>query len=162
MEKAAFGAGCFWHVQAEFDRIPGVKRTLAGYMGGGMKSPTYKDVCTGRTGHAEVVQVEFDPKKVSYGSLLKAFWKMHDPTQFNRQGPDVGKQYRSVIFYHSDRQKREAGKSLKEYQKKLKKKIATQVVPAKEFWPAEEYHQRYFRKHRVAACATNIIGKVFK
>lgn len=146
MTLATFAAGCFWHVQAAFDELPETKTTV-GYMGGSLKNPSYRQVCTDTTGHAEVCQVEFDKRKVSYQHLFKAFWKCHDPTQLNRQGPDVGKQYRSAIFYHSPQQKKEAGQSLKEEQKKHLQPIVTQIIPATEFYPAEEYHQKYFQKH---------------
>ena len=151
IENAKFGAGCFWHVEAEFGKINGVK-TAVGYMGGETKSPTYKDVCTGRTGHAEVVQVEYDPKKVSYENLLEVFWNIHDPTALNRQGLDVGTQYRSVIFFHSEKQKAAALKSLGKEQKKYSRKIVTEIQPAGKFWKAEEYHQKYLEKHGLNKC----------
>jgi peptide-methionine (S)-S-oxide reductase len=147
MEKATFGAGCFWHVEAAFRKIEGVTQTVVGYMGGTLKNPTYKDVCSDTTDHAEVVQLEFDPEKISYEKLLEVFWKIHDPTQLNRQGPDVGSQYRSLIFYHNEEQKKQAIKSKEEHQKQLKNKIVTEITPASDFWRAEEYHQRYFEKH---------------
>lgn len=146
MAKATFAAGCFWHVQEDFDKVDGVVRTTVGYSGGKTKNPKYEQVCDGDTGHAESVLVEYDPAKISYEKLLEAFWALHDPTQLNRQGPDVGEQYRSVIFYHDQIQKRAAEKSLKEEQKKLKSRIVTQIVPAPEFYPAEEYHQKYYAK----------------
>jgi peptide-methionine (S)-S-oxide reductase len=152
MEKATFGAGCFWHVEEAFREIKGVSKTEVGYMGGAMKNPTYEDVCTDETGHAEVVQVEFDPKIVSYDKLLEAFWTIHDPTQKNRQGPDEGTQYRSAIFYHSEAQKKAAEKSLKEAQKKFKEKIATEITKAGTFYPAEEYHQKYLMKRGLKTC----------
>jgi peptide-methionine (S)-S-oxide reductase len=153
-EKATFGAGCFWGVEATFRQIPGVKATAVGYMGGTLRNPTYQDVCTDRTGHAEVVQVEFDPGEVSYDELLKVFWENHDPTQLNRQGPDVGTQYRSVIFYHSPEQKAAAELSKEERQKSgtYQHPIVTQIVPATEFWRAEEYHQQYLEKRGLASC----------
>lgn len=151
-EKATFGAGCFWHVEEAFREIKGVVKTEAGYMGGTMKNPTYEDVCTDETGHAEVVQVEFDPKIVSYEKLLEVFWMIHDPTQKNRQGPDEGTQYRSAIFYHSEEQKKVAEKSLKETQKKFKEKIATEIKKAGMFYPAEEYHQKYLLKKGLKTC----------
>ncbi|VVC03568.1 Peptide methionine sulfoxide reductase MsrB [Candidatus Burarchaeum australiense] len=145
-EKAGFAAGCFWHVQAEFDKLPGVVKTTAGYAGGTVKNPAYEQVHEGGTGHAEAVLVEYDPKKIAYEKLLETFWKMHDPTQFNGQGPDVGEQYRSAIFHYGEEQKKLAEKSLADQQKKHAKKIMTQIVPAGDFWPAEEYHQKYFAK----------------
>ena len=153
-EKATFGAGCFWGVEATFRQIPGVKATAVGYMGGTLKSPTYKDVCTDRTGHAEVVEVEFDPAQVSYESLLQVFWENHDPTQLNRQGPDSGTQYRTVVFYHSPEQQAVATASKEERQRSgaYKRPIVTAIVPATEFWRAEEYHQQYLEKRGMANC----------
>ena len=150
MEKAAFAAGCFWHVEEEFQKIKGVINTTVGYSGGTMKNPTYKAVCTDTTGHAESIQIEFDPKKVSYEKLLDIFWKIHDPTQLNRQGPDIGTQYRSAIFYYKEKQKKAAIASKEKMQKKLKKPIVTEIIPVKEFYKAEEYHQKYFEKNKVA------------
>lgn len=148
LEKAAFAAGCFWGIQKAFDETKGVVNTTVGYMGGWKKNPSYVLVCTGMTGHAETVFVEFDPKKVSYEKLLELFWKIHDPTQMNRQGPDIGTQYRSAIFYYSKEQKDQAFKSKEKEQKKLgKNKIATEIVPASEFFKAEEYHQKYYKTH---------------
>ena len=154
MEKATFGAGCFWGVEATFRQIPGVTGTAVGYMGGTLKSPTYKDVCTDRTGHAEVVEVEFDPARVSYESLLQVFWENHDPTQLNRQGPDFGTQYRTVIFYHSPEQQAVATASKEERQSSgaYKRPIVTEIVPATEFWRAEDYHQQYLEKRGMASC----------
>jgi peptide-methionine (S)-S-oxide reductase len=152
-ETAIFGAGCFWQVEAEFRQIPGVLSTAAGYAGGSLNSPSYENVCTGRTGHAEVVQVTFDPAKVSYEQLLERFWEIHDPTTLNRQGPDVGHQYRSVIFFHSPEQEAAALASREKAQGRFKKPIVTEIVPASEFWPAEEYHQRYLEKRGLATCA---------
>lgn len=143
--KATFAAGCFWHVQEAFDKVKGVKSTEVGFMGGHVKSPTYKQVCTHTTGHAEVVQLEYDPDEVSYEKLLEVFWKIHDPAQLNRQGPDVGEQYRSAIFFHSKEQEKAAKKSKAELEKKGRK-IATEVVPASTFWKAEDYHQKYYKK----------------
>jgi peptide methionine sulfoxide reductase msrA/msrB len=145
-EKATFAAGCFWHVQEEFDKLEGVVRTTVGYTGGRTKNPTYGQVCEGDTGHAESILVEFDPKRISYGKLLQAFWKLHDPTQQNRQGPDVGEQYRSAIFYHGKSQKRAAEESMREEQKRRRSRIATVIAPAPDFFPAEEYHQKYYAK----------------
>ena len=151
-EKATFGAGCFWGVEVEFKKVKGVVDTIVGYMGGKTKNPTYEQVCTDKTGHVEVVQVTFDPKKISYEKLLNVFWKCHDPTQVNRQGPDIGTQYRSVIFYHSEKQKKAAEKSKVALEKKLQQDIATAIEPAKTFYKAEEYHQRYLEKHKFAVC----------
>ncbi len=147
MEKATFGAGCFWHVEAAFQKILGVIQTSVGYMGGPLKNPNYRQVCTDITGHAEVVQIQYDPKKISYEELLEIFWKIHDPTQLNRQGPNIGTQYRSVIFYYTEEQKKKALKSREKHQKKYKNKIVTEINPALEFWRAEDYHQKYFEKH---------------
>jgi peptide-methionine (S)-S-oxide reductase len=152
LQKACFGAGCFWHVEAEFRKVKGVVDAAVGFMGGRLENPSYKDVCTHTTGHAEVCLVEFDPDKVSYNELLEAFWKIHDPTQLNRQGVDVGDQYRSVIFYYDKTQRKLAIESMKKEQKKYKQAIVTQVLPATTFYKAEEYHQRYFDKNHVAAC----------
>ena len=153
-EKATFGAGCFWGVEAEFRNVQGVKSTAVGYEGGHTSNPSYKDVCTDRTGHAEVVQVDFDPAGVSYPKLLDVFWENHDPTQVNRQGPDYGTQYRSVIFYHTEEQKRlaEESKQARSASGKYRKPIATQIVPATDFWLAEEYHQQYLEKRGLASC----------
>ena len=153
-EKATFGAGCFWGVEAKFRSIKGVVDTKVGYMGGKKENPTYEDVCRDDTGHAEVCQVEFDPKKVSYEDLLKTFWNLHDPTQLNRQGPDVGAQYRSAVFYNSDAQKKSAEKLKLELEKfrQLKGKIMTEIVPAGKFYMAEEYHQKYLEKRGMATC----------
>lgn len=145
MEIATFGAGCFWGVEAAYQKIKGVIKTTVGYMGGTTKNPSYENVCTDKTGHAEVVQVQFDNKIVKYEELLDVFWKIHDPTQLNRQGFDIGTQYRSVIFYHNEKQKILAEKS-KNKQEKSKKQIVTEIVPAKEFYKAEEYHQNYLKK----------------
>jgi peptide-methionine (S)-S-oxide reductase len=149
-EKAIFGAGCFWGVEAEFREVEGVIEVLSGYSGGRTENPTYGDVCSGATGHAEVVEVEYDPSKVSYEELLEVFWREHDPTQLNRQGPDVGTQYRSVIFFLTPEQEAAAHASKEKAQERFKKPIVTQIVPASEFYRAEEYHQRYFEKNRLA------------
>jgi len=148
-EKATFGAGCFWGVEAAFRKIEGVVSTTVGYSGGSSKNPTYKDVCSGRTGHTEVVQVEYDPSKTSYEELLKVFWGVHDPTQINRQGPDVGTQYRSAIFFYTAEQEAaaKAAKAHLEKSGRYRKPIATAIIPASEFYMAEEYHQQYFEKH---------------
>ncbi len=155
MEKATFGAGCFWGVEARFRQIPGVVAAAVGYMGGTLKNPTYRDVCTDKTGHAEVVQVDYDPAKVSYEDLLKVFWETHDPTTLNRQGPDVGTQYRSVIFCHSGEQASAAQASKQELERSgiYKRPIVTEIVPASEFWRAEEYHQQYLEKRGLAHCS---------
>lgn len=152
LRKAAFGAGCFWGVQDTFDQVKGVVSTTVGYSGGRTADPTYKEVCTDTTGHAETLLVEYDPSQVSYEDLLQIFWENHDPTTLNRQGPDVGEQYRSVIFYYDDQQKAAAAKSLQEMQPKFKRPIVTQVVPAAPFYPAEEYHQKYLKKHGLSNC----------
>jgi len=151
MELATFGAGCFWGVESAFRQIPGVIDAKVGYEGGTLVNPTYKDVCTDGTGHAEVVQVAFDPAKVSYDQLLDAFWNMHDPTTLNRQGPDFGTQYRSVIFTHSAEQEVAAKASLAKLAAsgRFKRPIVTQIVPTSTFYPAEEYHQRYFEKQGI-------------
>ena len=150
IEKATFGAGCFWGVEAEFRKVDGVTEAAVGYSGGTTKDPTYKDVCSGATGHAEVVEVEYDPSKVSYGELLEVFWNNHDPTTPNRQGWDVGTQYRSAIFYHTPEQEAAAHASKEKAQERFKKPIVTEITPASEFYWAEEYHQRYFEKNRFA------------
>jgi peptide-methionine (S)-S-oxide reductase len=153
-ETAIFAAGCFWGIETAFRNIPGVVDAAVGYSGGHTQNPTYKDVCTDETGHAEVVQVTFDPSKLSYEQLLDAFWKMHDPTQVNRQGPDFGSQYRSAIFFHSPEQKAAAEKSKAALQAggKFRKPIATEITPAGLFYRAEEYHQRYLEKRGAASC----------
>lgn len=157
-ETALFGAGCFWGVEAAFRQVEGVVETAVGYSGGHKDSPTYKEVCGGKTGHTEVLQVKFDPGKLTYGELLDVFWKNHDPTQVNRQGPDVGWQYRSVIFYYTDGQKTAALASKEALEKsgRYTRPIATAVEPAKTFWPAEEYHQQYLEKRGLASCHINL------
>ena len=155
MEKATFGAGCFWGVEVAFGNIPGVTATAVGYEGGKTEQPSYKDVCTDQTGHAEVVELDFDPAKVSYDTILDAFFTLHDPTQLNRQGPDWGTQYRSAIFYHSEAQKEAAEKKIAELNaagRFAPKKIATKIEPAQTFWRAEEYHQKYLEKRGMASC----------
>jgi len=154
MEKAMFGAGCFWGVEAAFRAVPGVTQTAVGYSGGHLPKPTYQDVCSGRTGHAEVVLVEFDPAKVTYDQLLKTFWESHDPTQVNRQGPDVGAQYRSAIFFFTPQQEAaaRASKQQLEASGRLRRPVATEITPAPEFWRAEDYHQQYFEKRGIASC----------
>jgi peptide-methionine (S)-S-oxide reductase len=151
-EKATFAAGCFWGVEAAFRQIPGVLDAVSGYIGGQTEHPTYRQVCGHTTGHAEAVEVSFDPARVSYEQLLGAFWQIHDPTQVNRQGPDVGDQYRSAIFTYSPEQQAAATASRDREQANHKRPIATQIQPAPAFWPAEEYHQRYFEKNGGAAC----------
>ncbi|HWY35350.1 MAG TPA: peptide-methionine (S)-S-oxide reductase MsrA [Nitrosopumilaceae archaeon] len=147
--KATFGAGCFWHVEALFRQVKGVKSTTVGYLGGSLKDPTYEDVCSGQTGHAEVVQVEYDPNMVSYDDLLTVFWNNHDPTTLNRQGPDVGDQYRSAIFFYDAEQEATAKISKEKLQNSDKfkgRKIVTEIIPASSFYKAEDYHQQYFEK----------------
>ena len=148
MAKATFGAGCFWGVEEAYRQVEGVTATAVGYAGGQVNDPTYETVCSGRTGHAEVVQVEYDPGRVSYEALLKLFWQAHDPTQVNRQGPDMGTQYRTVIFAHDDEQAEAARRSLDDEQAsgRHRRDIATQIEPAPTFWMAEDYHQQYFSK----------------
>jgi|SRR5437762_2575708 len=154
MEKATFGAGCFWGVEATFRQIPGVIDTAVGYLGGKLANPTYEDVCTDKTGHAEVVQINFDPAKVSYEQLLNVFWEMHDPTTMNRQGPDIGTQYRSAIFFHSPEQEAIAHRSKMELKAsgKFRRTIVTEITPASSFYRAEEYHQRYLEKRGLSHC----------
>jgi peptide-methionine (S)-S-oxide reductase len=154
MDKAIFGAGCFWHVEEAFRHLNGVLSTTVGYTGGILKNPTYEDVCTDKTGHAEVVEITFDPQKITYEELLRVFWDIHDPTTKNRQEPDVGTQYRSAIFYYSPEQKTAAELSKKnlEQSRKYSKKIVTEITQATTFYPAEEYHQHYLAKHGLAAC----------
>ena len=154
MEKATFGAGCFWGVEAAFREAKGVKATAVGYAGGTLENPTYQDVCSDRTGHAEVVQVEYDPNVVSYEQLLDVFWGNHDPTTLNRQGPDVGTQYRSVIFYHTPEQQAlaEASKEKQQASGRFKRPIVTQILPAPTFYRAEDYHQQYLEKRGMTRC----------
>ena len=154
VEKATFGGGCFWGVEATFRQISGVVSTAVGYMGGTLTNPTYRDVCTDLTGHAEVVEVTYDPSKVSYDALLKVFWEHHDPTQLNRRGPDVGTQYRSVIFFHTPEQEAAARASKEALERSglFKRPIVTEITPAGEFWRAEEYHQQYLEKRGLAQC----------
>lgn len=153
-EKATFAAGCFWGVEEAFRKTRGVVNTMVGYTGGNMKNPSYEDVCSDATGHAEAVQVQFDPKKVPYEKLLDIFWQNHDPTQLNRQGPDVGSQYRSAIFCHNESQKKAALKSRQMLEKsgKYSKPIVTEIAPAAEFYKAEEYHQKYLAKKGLNVC----------
>jgi peptide-methionine (S)-S-oxide reductase len=154
MEKATFAAGCFWGVEAAFRRVKGVTSTAVGYEGGTLAKPCYRDVCTNRTGHAEVVQVEYDPAKVSYRQLLDVFWSIHDPTTKDRQGPDVGTQYRSAIFYHTPEQKDAAlaAKHKLAQSGKFARPIVTKIVPAAAFWRAEDYHQQYLEKRGLSTC----------
>lgn len=154
MEKATFGAGCFWGVEAEFRQVKGVVSTAVGYEGGTSVNPTYRDVCSHGTGHAEVVQVEYDPSRISYEDLLKVFWENHDPTTLNRQGPDVGSQYRSAIFYHTPEQQAAAlaSKEKLEGVKRFRRPIVTQIVPAATFYKAEDYHQQYLEKRGLSSC----------
>lgn len=154
LKKASFAAGCFWGVEEAFRNLNGVVSTSVGYMGGEFEDPTYQDVCTGGTGHAETVEVIYDPTLLSYQDLLNVFWKSHDPTTLNRQGPDIGEQYRSVIFYHNEEQKRLALSSREELEKSdiYKRRIVTQIVPATKFYMAEEYHQQYLEKRGRRSC----------
>ncbi len=150
--KATFAAGCFWHVEDMFRKTKGVKSTKVGYIGGKLANPTYEEVCTDKTGHAEAVEIEYDPKEISYEELLDLFWNNHNPTSLNRQGPDVGIQYRSSIFFHNESQKQTALKSKEKLESsgKFSKKIVTEIVPSPEFYKAEEYHQKYFQKHGIS------------
>ncbi len=161
IQKATFGAGCFWHIEDTFSKVLGVISTCVGYSGGHFQNPTYKDVCTGTTGHAEVVQIEYDPSKITFEKLLQVFWELHDPTQLNKQGPDIGTQYRSAIFYHTEEQETVAKVSKENLDKsgKYKNKIVTQIELAKELYKAEEYHQKYFEK---SGGASNCIFPDFK
>ncbi len=160
-EFAVLGGGCFWCMEAVFERVPGVIAVVNGYSGGQVANPTYEQVCTHTTGHAEVVQIEFDPAKVSYAHLLNVFWNAHDPTSLNRQGADEGPQYRSVIFHRNDEQKAAAEKSKAAAQRELSRPIVTEIVPLEKFWPAEDYHQHYFAKHpNQGYCAFVIRPKV--
>jgi len=152
-EKATFAGGCFWQTEAEFRSMPGVTATQVGYTGGRFSQPTYHDVCSGKTGHAEAVEVEFDPTKVTYDQLLDAFWRMHNPTTKNRQGWDIGTQYRSAIFTHSEEQALVAKHSMERAQEQHRKRIVTEIEPAEAFWSAEDYHQRYLEKRGLATCA---------
>jgi peptide-methionine (S)-S-oxide reductase len=165
LEKATFGGGCFWCMEAVFERVPGVKKVVSGYAGGRGPRPTYEAVHTGTTGYAEVVQITFDPSVIAYDELLTVFWHSHDPTSLNRQGPDFGTQYRSVIFYHSEKQKEEARKSYQEITRRREfiRPIMTDLEPMTRFWPAENYHQNYYRRNRAAPyCTMNIDPKMVK
>jgi peptide-methionine (S)-S-oxide reductase len=154
MSKATFAAGCFWGVEAAFRQVPGVRSTAVGYSGGTLEAPTYADVCNGDTGHAEVVEVDFDPARVSYDALLDVFWENHDPTTLNRQGPDVGEQYRSAIFFHDPEQEKSARASKEKLERsgRFRRPIVTEITPASRFWRAEEYHQQYLEKKGLASC----------
>jgi peptide-methionine (S)-S-oxide reductase len=154
MAKATFAAGCFWGVEATFRQLPGVTSTRVGYTGGRLPNPTYKDVCSDQTGHAEAVEIEYDPAKLSYDQLLQVFWENHDPTQLNRQGPDWGTQYRSAIFFHTPEQEAAAKASKEALEKSgtFTKKVVTQIVPATTFYQAEDYHQQYLEKRGLASC----------
>ncbi len=155
LATTTFGAGCFWSVEKLFSNLQGVKETAVGYMGGDFENPTYENVCSSITGHAEVVEIKYDPAEISYDALLDIFWKNHNPTTLNRQGPDTGSQYRSVIFYYSPAQKLTAEKSLQDVQNSPRyrdKKIVTQIMPAKTLWRAEEYHQKYLAKQGLGSC----------
>ncbi len=154
--KATFGAGCFWGVEAAFRRLDGVSSTAVGYAGGFKEQPTYQEVCSHDTGHAEVVEVAYDPDKVPYEQLLAVFWAEHDPTQLNRQGPDVGEQYRSVIFVHDAEQRAAAEASRARVQERLSRPVVTQIEDAPTFWPAEDYHQRYLEKRGLASCHVSL------
>ena len=160
MTKATFGAGCFWHVEAAFRQIPGVIGTRVGYAGGGVDDPTYEEVCSHTTGHAEVVEVEYDPEQVSYGHLLAEFWTMHDPTQLNRQGPDIGTNYRSIIIAQDDEQRTLAEASRASLSARSPRPIVTEVIDAVPFWPAEDYHQQYFEKKGISSCAVTVMNPV--
>lgn len=152
--KATFGAGCFWGVEAAYRQIPGVISTAVGYLGGTLENPSYYDVCTGRTGHAEVVEVTYDPSRLTYDDLLTVFWENHDPTTLNRQGPDIGTQYRSAIFYHDEAQKEAAIRSKEERDRsgRYRRPIVTEITPATEFYMAEDYHQQYLEKRGLSSC----------
>jgi peptide-methionine (S)-S-oxide reductase len=155
MKKAIFGAGCFWGIEAEFRKVPGVTDTAVGYLGGSLENPTYQDVCTDTTGHAEVVEVQYDPARVSYDRLLEVFWNIHDPTTPNRQGPDFGTQYRSAIFYHDEAQQASAlaSRQAQEASGRFRRPIVTEITPASTFYRAEEYHQRYLEKRGRSSCS---------
>ena len=155
-QKATFAAGCFWGVEAAFRALPGVVATTVGYTGGHTDNPTYEQVCSHTTGHAEAVEVEFDPEQVSYDDLLRTFWENHNPTQKNRQGWDIGDQYRTSIFFHSPEQEAAARASLEREQESYRKPIVTEILPAPKFWPAEDYHQQYLEKRGQASCAVTL------
>ncbi|MGI8428107.1 MAG: peptide-methionine (S)-S-oxide reductase MsrA [Solirubrobacteraceae bacterium] len=155
-DTATFAAGCFWGVEAAFRRLPGVSRTTVGYSGGTAEDPSYKQVCRGRTGHAEAIELDYDPSVISYSELLEVFWSEHNPTTRNRQGWDIGSRYRSAIFFHGDDQQAAAVRSRDAHQRDLKRKIVTTIEPADRFWPAEDYHQQYLEKRGQASCALTV------
>jgi peptide-methionine (S)-S-oxide reductase len=155
-KKATFGAGCFWGVEAAFRRLDGVKATRVGYAGGRIDNPSYEQVCSHTTGHAEVVEVTYDPDRIPYEQLLAVFWAEHDPTQLNRQGPDIGDQYRTVIFVHDDEQRAAAEESRRGVQGRLSKPVVTQIEDAPTFWPAEDYHQQFLEKRGMASCHVSL------
>jgi peptide-methionine (S)-S-oxide reductase len=156
--QATFGAGCFWGVEAAFRRLDGVLKTRVGYAGGTVDHPSYKEVCSDRTGHAEVVEVTYDDEQLPYAQLLAVFWAEHDPTQVNRQGPDIGSQYRSVIFVHDDEQRAAAEASREQVQSRLSRPVATSIEDAPPFWEAEDYHQQYLEKRGLASCTARLAG----
>lgn len=160
MATATFGAGCFWGVEAEFRKLEGVTQTTVGYLGGTLQNPTYEQVCTDKTGHAEVVEVTYDPDRISYDELLETFWDVHDPTQLNRQGPDFGTQYRSAIFFHTPDEEIAAQRSKAQAQTRIPGEIVTEITPASTFYPAEDYHQRYLEKRGLASCTVTLREKV--
>lgn len=163
MKKATLGGGCFWCLEAVYENVKGVKDVVSGYAGGHTENPDYRSVCSGQTGHAEVVQITYDPNVVSYDDLLKIFWRIHDPTTLNRQGADVGTQYRSIILYHDEEQKRLAEASKAEAQKHFRDPIVTEIVPLEKFWPAEAYHQDYFKNNPYQGyCQAVVAPKVEK
>jgi len=157
-KKATFGAGCFWGVEAAFRQLDGVTGTRVGYAGGNVENPTYQEVCRDNTGHAEVVEVMYDPEKVPYEQLLAVFWAEHDPTQVNRQGPDVGSQYRSAIFAHDDAQRAAAEASREQVQARIGRPVATSIEDAPPFWEAEDYHQQYLEKRGLSSCTPRLAG----
>jgi peptide-methionine (S)-S-oxide reductase len=159
-KKATFAAGCFWGVESSFRQLDGVIDVMVGYTGGRIKNPTYEMVCSDRSGHAEAVEIEFDPSVISYDTLLDVFWEIHDPTTMNRQGPDFGSQYRSAIFYHDESQRRAAEASIKRAASLFEDPIVTEITPASEFYPAEEYHQRYYERMGLPnLCAVHVGGR---
>lgn len=149
LEKATFGAGCFWCIEAIFQRLPGVKSIVSGYSGGTKPNPTYEEICSNKTGYAEVIQVIFNPKKISYEQLLDIFWQSHDPTSLNRQGPDTGTQYRSIILYHNEKQRKLAEKSKAKVSKNFNNPIVTEIKPLTKFYKAEDYHQNYYNRNKL-------------